>query len=238
MTDGAAYAGGKAVALVSGGLDSVVSLAIADRDMEIRLVLFCNYGQRALPRERASVIDVAGYYGLPFCEIDLTWLRDLSPPGMRGSLAGAGPGTGLEPSPGASDGLASLEDVWVANRNGVFVNAAAAFAERYGCAWVVTGFNREEAEEFPDNTPEFVEALNRSLAFSTLSGVRVVSFTQGLSKRQILAKGVEMSVPLGLIWSCYRDGSAMCGDCASCRRLKSALASLPEDRRPVIEFSQ
>ncbi len=236
MTDESGCAGKRAVALVSGGLDSVVSLAIADRELEVRLVLFCNYGQRALSSERASVVDVAGYYGLPFREIDVTWLRDLSPRAMRGWVGGGDPeSTGAADRP--EDDLGSLDSVWIPNRNGVFVNIAAAFAESFGCDVVVTGFNREEAAEFPDNTPEYVEAVNNSLRFSTLTGVRVVSFTQGLTKREILKRGVELSVPLGGIWSCYRSGETMCGVCVSCRRLKTAIDCLPGDRRPLIEFA-
>jgi 7-cyano-7-deazaguanine synthase len=237
MGDETGTAGRKAVALVSGGLDSVVSLAIADKELEVRLVLFCNYGQWALRSERESVVHLAGYYGLPFHEVDITWLRELLPSGMRDRGGAPGNETAADIARGGEDDLGSLDAVWVPNRNGVLVNVAAAYAEAYGCNVVVTGFNREEAVEFPDNTPEYVDAANRGLRFSTRSGVRVVSFTQGLTKRRILRKGVELSVPLGGIWSCYRDGPLMCGVCASCRRLKAALDSLPDEQRPLIEFA-
>ena len=56
--------------------------------------------------------------------------------------------------------------VWVPNRNGVLINAAAAFAERSGCSQVVVGFNREEAATFPDNSADFLEARrSRARAF-------------------------------------------------------------------------
>lgn len=224
----------RAVALVSGGLDSVVSLATADRELGIELVLFCNYGQRSLRRERSSVVDVAGYYGLPFREVDVAWLRELSPRAMReNEPVGDQLDAAVEM---VADRLNKLEDVWVPNRNGVFINVAAAYAERYGCGVVVTGFNREEAVEFPDNSPEYVEALNRCFALSTLNGVQVVSYTLKLTKREILRKGIELGVPFGTIWSCYRGGERMCGLCASCMRLKSAIDSLPGDQRPLIEF--
>jgi 7-cyano-7-deazaguanine synthase len=223
----------RAVALVSGGLDSVVSLAAADRELEVRLVLFCNYGQRALAGERAAAMDVAGYYGLPFREVDVTWLRDLAPEGMRGRSGGAAGGRAAEDG----EDLESLNAVWIPNRNGLFINVAAAFAESYRCGVVVTGFNVEEAAEFPDNGPEFVRAINDGLSYSTRSGVRVVSFTQGLTKREILEKGAELSVPLGGIWSCYASGERMCGVCGSCRRLKGALESIAKDRRPIIDFA-
>jgi 7-cyano-7-deazaguanine synthase len=221
----------RAVALVSGGLDSVVSLAIADRELDVRLVLFCNYGQRALSSERASAIDVVSYYGLPFREVDVTWMRDLSPEGMRDFEAG-------EPARDVDDDLDSLDAVWIPNRNGLFLNVAAAFAESYDCGTVVTGFNREEAVEFPDNTREYVDAVNVGFEYSTRFGVRVVSYTLDLTKREILRKGIELSAPLSAIWSCYRGGERMCGSCASCRRLKVAIDSLESEYRPIIEFAE
>lgn len=237
--DGGSRERERAVALVSGGLDSVVSLAIADRELEIRLVLFCNYGQLAMPKERASVVEIATYYGLPFREVDVGWLRDLSPEGLRGPAetrsVGGGDPTSALPREG-TDSLDSLDAVWVPNRNGVFLSVAAAFAERYGCGVVVTGFNREEAAEFPDNSPEYVDAVNRGLEFSTRGGVRVISYTLSLTKREILRRGLEIGVPLEAIWSCYRGGERMCGSCGSCRRLKSAIESMPDERRPFIEF--
>lgn len=217
----------RSVALVSGGLDSLVSLAKAREETDVRLVLFADYGQRAAARERAAVVGIATFYGLPYGEVDLGWMRDLSPEGMR---SGA-------PSGGKPPRLETLDDVWIPNRNGLLVNAAAAFAESYGCDFVVTGFNREEAADFPDNGAEFVAAVNRGLEFSTRNGVRVMSYTQDLGKREIVALGIELRAPLSLLWSCYDAGQMMCGKCASCRRLKVALDAQPAGKKPVIEFA-
>jgi 7-cyano-7-deazaguanine synthase len=215
--------GKRAIALVSGGLDSVVSLAKAHESMDIRLVLFANYGQQALDREREAVIEVANFYGLPLHEVDLTWLGGLGPEGMRrGGETGAA--------------LDSLDAVWIPNRNGVFLNVAAAFAESYRCDTVITGFNREEADDFPDNSAEFVEHANHALVFSTRNRVEVVSFTQALDKPEILGLGTRLGAPLSVIWSCYRAGESMCGSCASCARLRAALAAVPEADRPMIVF--
>lgn len=215
------------VALASGGLDSTVALALAVRDCEIRVVLFLDYGQRALESERASVLALVNYYGLPFREVDITWLEDLAPKGMRVSVGD-----------GESGPLSSLEDVWVPNRNGVFLNVAAGFAERYGCDTVLTGFNREEATEFPDNSREYVDRVNEALKYSTRNAVVVESPTIDLSKREIILEGIEVGAPLSIIWSCYRSGPRMCGNCASCRRLRAALDAVPPEKRPVIEFEE
>jgi len=209
--------------LVSGGLDSVVSLAAAVELAPVRLVLFFDYGQRALEREREAVTGVVNFYALPFREVNVTWLGELSPDGMRGDVE----------NPGALD---SLDAVWIPNRNGVFLNIGAAFAERYGCDTLVTGFNREEAEEFADNSAEYVTRANSALEMSTRNGVEVRSFTQELSKPEILRYGSDLGAPLSVIWSCYEGRSLMCGSCASCLRLKRALVEVDADARPRLEF--
>jgi len=215
-----------AIALLSGGLDSTVALALALGTHDVRLVLFLDYGQRARDSERGSVLGVVNYYGLPFREIDISWLEDLSPHGMRVGKAVDGDDVQLR----------AMDDVWIPNRNGVFLNVAAAFAEKYSCEAVITGFNREEAAEFPDNSGDYVSRVNAGLEFSTRNQVRVQSPTLDLTKREILLKGIEVGAPLSVIWSCYRNGEKMCGACASCERLRVALDALPQADRPVIEF--
>ncbi len=219
----------RSIALVSGGLDSIVSLARAVKERSVESVMFFDYGQRARESERVSAMSAANFYGLPFQDVDVRWLETLSPPGMQISLA---PDRRDE----ARDALRSLADVWIPNRNGVFINIAAAYAERGACHTIVTGFNREEAEEFPDNSVEYVERVNRALELSTRNRVRVESFTIDLDKRAILRLGIELKAPLSIVWSCYRSGERMCGRCASCRRMQAALDSLPAADRPVVEF--
>lgn len=150
---------------------------------------------------------------------------------MRVPGAGAllGGGTVPEPDPAALDdpvhATASARSVWVPNRNGLLVNLAAFFAEALGCTRIVCGFNREEAATFPDNSEAFVAATNAALRRSTLCGVQVLSFTQRLSKEEIVGLGETLGVPWDLIWSCYHGGEKPCGACESCRRLARAMAS-------------
>lgn len=219
----------RSIALVSGGLDSIVSLARAVKERRVESVMFFDYGQRARESERVSSMSAANYYGLPFEDADIRWLETLAPAGMQSSAASG--------AAGGREALTTLEDVWIPNRNGVFINIAAAYAERYRCDTIVTGFNREEAEEFPDNSREFVERVNRALEMSTRNHVRVESFTIDLDKPAILRLGLELKAPLSIIWSCYRAGEHMCGRCASCTRLRAALATLPAADRPRIEFA-
>lgn len=177
----------RAVAIVSGGLDSVVSLACALEDCQVRVVLFFDYGQRACESERASVMAVTDYYGLPFREVDITWLEGLAPEGMQRHCQDTG------------EDLETLDQVWIPNRNGVFLNVAAAYAEAYHCDSVICGFNREEALEFADNSAEYVDRTNQALSLSTRNGVSVRSYTLDLDKREILLLGARMRAPLSVI---------------------------------------
>jgi 7-cyano-7-deazaguanine synthase len=113
--------------------------------------------------------------------------------------------------------------VWVANRNGIFVNVAAGFAEALDCDLVVAGFNAEEAATFPDNSPEFVAAINRALELSTRRAPRLISYTQELTKVEIVRLGREIGAPVPFVWSCYRGGDQHCWSCESCARLRRAL---------------
>lgn len=209
-----------ALVLISGGLDSLVSLACALEELDFKLALFFNYGQSALAQERRAALRMAKHYGIPYKEVALTWLSSLLP----------------GPMAAAEGELSNLADVWIPNRNGVFLNVAAAFAEGYGCRYLVTGFNAEEAVEFPDNRAEFVVRMNSCLSLSTMNKVKVKSYVQDMDKAAIVVRGIELGAPLSLVWSCYRGGELMCGRCSSCRRLRQALAGIPPGKRPPIEF--
>jgi 7-cyano-7-deazaguanine synthase len=119
----------------------------------------------------------------------------------------------------------SAAAVWVPNRNGVFINIAAAFAESLGCEAVVCGFNAEEGQTFPDNTAEYAQAATAALAYSTLSQVRVWSPTQDLTKVEIVALARRIGAPLQHVWSCYEPGPEPCGECESCLRFARAMAA-------------
>jgi 7-cyano-7-deazaguanine synthase len=213
----------KAVVLLSGGLDSVVNFKCALDEGEVLRALTCDYGQAAFEGEAAAAAACASRYKVPLQMVDLGWYRTIcdSPLIAGGPLA---PVTREDLDAGRRH---MLEETYIPNRNAVLVNVAAAFAEALGADTVVAGFNREEAELYPDNSAEFVSRTNAALEVSTLAGVRVVSYTLGLDKRETVALALETGAPLELVYSCYerpRDG-LMCGTCQSCVRLKRALES-------------
>jgi 7-cyano-7-deazaguanine synthase len=201
----------KSIILLSGGLDSTVSAALANRRTKPLFALTFDYRQRAAKREIEAAKKICRVLRVKHKIVQLPFFREYKKLRMLGR-----------------DGKASLkrfnkmEDVWVPNRNGLFVNVAACYAEYYGAKMIITGFNREEAQEFPDNSARFVQAINRSLSYSTLGKIKVKSYVANLSKREIYRLGLKYKAPLGHVYSCYLGGAQMCGKCASCRRFIEA----------------
>lgn len=213
----------KAVAILSGGLDSTVSVALARR-AGIRVVraLFFDYGQRARARERAASRAVAKHLAIPWQEIKLPWLAAVTSTGLVSGRIPRVPVSKLEDLGTVRRSAAS---VWVPNRNGVFLNIAAAVAEGLGARLVLTGFDREEARTFPDNSTAYLRAANRAFRYSTANQVRVRSFVAALDKRRIVEQGRRAGAPLHLVWSCYKGGRRPCGLCESCARSRRAFGA-------------
>jgi 7-cyano-7-deazaguanine synthase len=211
----------RAVALLSGGLDSGTALALwRAGGGEVALALTADYGQRAAPAELAAAQRLAARLDVPWRAVHLPWLRDAAELAGSALIAGGRPlprGTPAQPGDAAS-----ARAVWVPARNVVLVAAAAAFADALGAECVLDGFNREEAATFPDNSPVFVDALTRALAFGTRAGVVVESPTLDLDKRAIATAARAHGLRPADFWSCYEDGPVPCGRCESCARSRRA----------------
>ncbi|OEF98515.1 7-cyano-7-deazaguanine synthase QueC [Desulfuribacillus alkaliarsenatis] len=223
-----------AVVLLSSGLDSVVSMAMAlDQGYDVELTITVDYGQVAAKKEIEQAVLLTRHYGLKHKVIDIkSMMADIT----SGLLTGTIPAIDESELDNFEIASKTAEKVWVPNRNGLLINLAAMFAESLGCSRVITGFNVEEASTFPDNSVEFVQAINNSLKYSTANSVQVLSLTQELNKNEIIEQAIELHVPLELIWSCYYGGQRMCGTCESCKRLYRALKP-HRDLTNVIKFS-
>lgn len=210
-----------AVALLSGGLDSSVALAMAQVEgWRFKLALTFDYGQRSAAREIAQAAALSRHFGVPHRAISLPWIGEWSSSALLSDRALPTPSLAQLDS---EDAVASAKAVWVPNRNGIFIEIAAGFAENLDADAVVVGFNREEATTFPDNSQPYMEAITKSLAFSTSNGVELLSPTAPFDKTEIVKRAQSIAFPFELLWSCYQGGDRMCGVCESCRRLKRAL---------------
>ena len=120
----------------------------------------------------------------------------------------------------------TAKSVWVPNRNGIFLNIAAGFAEALECDVIVPGFNLEEAATFPDNTAAFLNASTAAFQFSTSNHVQANCFTTDKNKSEIAQLGKELQLPFELIWPCYQNLDHWCGECESCQRSRRALLAV------------
>jgi len=205
-----------AIALLSGGLDSTVATWLAAREMTIVLALTCDYGQRAAAPEITAAARIAAALGVPHQVIPLPWVKAVAHDALTDASRAL-----PELTPEELDTKAAVNSaaaVWVPNRNGLLLNIAGVFGEALHCEAIVVGFNAEEGTTFPDNTPAFMHAAERAFGFSTQKGLRVVSPTVAMTKREIVQAGRESGAPLDFVWSCYEAGPTPCRKCESCLR--------------------
>lgn len=215
------------VILLSGGLDSAANLALChERDRPV-LALTVDYGQRAAQREIASARELCDDYGVRHEVLDLRWLGALGGSSLTESSQDI-PQIDASKLDDLQTTRGTAKSVWVPNRNGVLINAAAAYAERLDARQVVVGFNSEEAATFPDNSIEFLKQATLALKFSTANEVEVGCYTASWDKRRIVTELRKLSRPFPFekIWSCYTGEAKPCGICESCRRLARALGAI------------
>ena len=122
------------------------------------------------------------------------------------------------------------------NRNGLFLNVAACFADSFGYDYIIIGANKEEGKTFPDNSVEFIENINQTFKFSTLKHPKVLTPLIDYDKNEIVKQALEHVIPLDMIRSCYGNTKKHCGKCESCIRLKKALLANGDNKYIKILF--
>lgn len=219
----------KVVVLLSAGLDSTVNaFEVIKHHREIALALTFNYGQRAAQKEMEHSAKIAAHLKIPHKIVDLPWFKDFNKSSLlvEDQKVPTGSQVSIDDQTKSAE---TAKSVWVPNRNGIFLNIAAAYAEALDAAAVIPGFNAEEAATFPDNSKEFMDQATKSLYYSTATHVTVGCYTTHLKKTDIVRLGQGLKVPWELIWPCYFSGDKWCGQCESCLRSKRAFASAGVD---------
>lgn len=210
------------VILLSAGLDSTVNLAECIKRKEDTLAITFDYGQKSAKREIEFSKKICKYYKIKHLIQEIPYLKKIS----KSSLLKENikiPFIKKEDLKNKDKLLKTRDKVWVPNRNALFINIAAGLAESLGIKYIVVGFNKEEAETFPDNSKNFLKAINKTLFYSTLNKVKVKSYTLSLNKKEILKKGIKLNIPFQYLWVCYSGGELPCGKCESCIRFKNAI---------------
>jgi 7-cyano-7-deazaguanine synthase len=204
----------KAVALLSGGLDSTVTLAYALSKGHDALPLSFRYGQRHT-RELDAAKAIAAYYGLKrHVVVDLD-LSSFETSALTSRTVDVPRGRRLE------EMGAEIPPTYVPARNIIFLSIAAGLCETIGARSIFIGANAVDYSGYPDCRPEFFEAFERALQVGTKSGVegkaiRIEAPILRMSKSEIVRLGKKMNAPLHLTWSCYEGRERACGRCDSC----------------------
>jgi 7-cyano-7-deazaguanine synthase len=205
----------RAIVLLSGGLDSAVTLWWARKQgWDLWPLTFDYFGR---PRHEHTAIEalVKEAAVRPVRIVSLPFLKevdDLRAGGLANPV--------LEASP----------EGYIPARNLIFYSLAAYFAELEGVRYLVGGHNGIDPESFPDASPKFFDFLNNVFRLSLWSfdrsPVQVLVPLSGKSKEDVLRMGQELGVPFGLTWSCYWDRDTPCGTCVSCRERRDAFAAI------------
>jgi 7-cyano-7-deazaguanine synthase len=230
----------KTVVLLSGGLDSSTTLALAQRDGFAPYALTFRYGQRHEGEVEAArrVAAAAGVIDHVVLEIGLGKLggsaltADIAVPKDRDLTL---------PHEAAS----RIPVTYVPARNTIFLSYALAWSEVLGAGDIHIGVNAQDYSGYPDCRPEYIRAYERMANLATRSAVegrqavRIHTPLMALSKRQIIELGISLGVDYSLTTSCYDptiDGRA-CGRCDACqlRRKGFAEAGLRDPARYVAE---
>lgn len=204
----------RAVILLSGGLDSTVTAAVARQEGFALYLLTIAYRQRhAIEIEQARQVAAAlRVQNHVVVEVDL---RALGGSALTGDLA-------VPKDRHEQERAQGIPVTYVPARNLIFLSLAAAHAEVVGASTVYFGANVLDYSGYPDCRPEFIRAFEQAVAVGTKSGVEgtrleVRAPLLMLSKSEIIQLGMKLHAPLHLTHSCYDPvGSLACGRCDSC----------------------
>jgi 7-cyano-7-deazaguanine synthase len=202
-----------AVVLVSGGMDSCVTAAIANSLGYELAFLHLNYGQRTEKRELKAFNDIADFYNVKkrlvisvehLKLIGGSSLTDENIPVEKANLKRTG-----------------IPTSYVPFRNANMLSIAVSWAEVIGATKIFIGAVEEDSSGYPDCRKEFYNAFNEVIRLGTKAGVegrpiRIVTPIIDMKKWEIVKKGIELGAPLHLTWSCYQREDIACGVCDSC----------------------
>jgi 7-cyano-7-deazaguanine synthase len=202
-----------AVVLVSGGMDSCVTAAIANSLGYELAFLHLNYGQRTEKRELKAFNDIADFYNVKkrlvisvehLKLIGGSSLTDENIPVEKANLKRTG-----------------IPTSYVPFRNANMLSIAVSWAEVIGATKIFIGAVEEDSSGYPDCRKEFYNAFNEVIRLGTKAGVEgrpihIVTPIIDMKKWEIVKKGIELGAPLHLTWSCYQREDIACGVCDSC----------------------
>jgi 7-cyano-7-deazaguanine synthase len=206
----------RAVVLLSGGLDSATTLAIADAEKFDAFTLSFHYGQRH-EKEVAAAERVARSLGAREHRVARIDLRIFGGSALTDQVE-------VPKNRNAEEISSGIPITYVPARNTIFLSYAMAWAEVLGAKDIFLGVNAVDYSGYPDCRPEFIRAFELLANLATRAGVEGALFKIhtpliGLTKSEIIRRGLSLGVDYSLTHSCYdpaANGRA-CGECDSCQ---------------------
>ncbi len=199
----------KAIVLVSGGMDSLVTAAMAAREYEL-CFLHLNYGQRTEKRELKAFNDIADYYNVTKkLVVNVEHLSQIGGSSLTDS--------NIQIS-NADLYYKGIPTSYVPFRNANILSVAVSWAEVIGAEKIYIGAVEEDSSGYPDCREVFYDAFNKVIELGTKpdTNIRIETPIIHLKKHEIVTKGKDLNVPFELSWSCYRNEDKACGTCDSC----------------------
>jgi 7-cyano-7-deazaguanine synthase len=203
----------KAVVLLSGGMDSCVTTAIADQTHRLAL-LHASYGQRTERRERRAFDEIADFYS-----VGQRLVARFDAFAQIGGSALTNERIKVPESGEALAPYAGIPITYVPFRNAHFLSAAVSWAEVIGATAIYIGAVAEDSSGYPDCRPQYYKAFQAVIGEGTRpeTHVEIVTPVIAMRKSEIVRRGIELHAPLQLTWSCYQYDEEACGACDSCR---------------------
>ncbi len=207
----------KAVILLSGGMDSLVTTAIANHENDELYFLHANYGQKTQKKEQECFDNLVQYYSpKDILNVDLSYLKDIGGTSLIDSTIII-----EDHDPEKGDIIPST---YVPFRNGNLIVIATSWAEVLGAQSIYIGAVEEDSSGYPDCRESFYHALNKAIDLGTKDETKIIIKTPIIhkTKAEIIKLGRELEAPFQYSWSCYRNNDLACGKCDSCYlRLKA-----------------
>ena len=199
-----------AICLVSGGMDSCVTAAVARKENDELAFLHVSYGQLTEQRELKAFEAIADHYN-----VDLRLVISLE----HLAKIGGSSLTDVSMPVSAPDLVShSIPSSYVPFRNAHLLAAAVSWGEVINASAIYIGAVAEDSSGYPDCRPEFYDAFQNVLDIGTKPETRIEIRTPviHMKKSEIVRAGMNLGAPLHLTWSCYKEPELACGNCDSC----------------------
>ncbi len=216
----------KALILFSGGVDSTTCLALAVNKYgaDEVLALSISYGQKHR-KELEAAKKIAEFYGVQLRQLDLEPIFRDSDCSLLSTSESEIPKESYSEQLLRTNG--KPVSTYVPFRNGLFLSSAASIALSNGCSEIYYGAHSDDAagNAYPDCSSDFNDAMNRAVYLGSGEQLKIIAPFIGLTKADVVAKGIELGVPYEMTWSCYEGGETPCGKCGTCRDRLAAFAA-------------